>query len=179
MPTAQERLAAASERAVPVQVGLIDDAVVVGAAPFDVEESVADVGPWLRRPIIAREAVVLERLPATPRRGGRPGPRPEPPNRVEWFCFPEGEVVLKWRKERPPSRCHAFALHAEGPPVRGVVLVAWRACGRWVADGGRWAPRAPEAHQRGGARSRRLWAPVALCLLTRLGVVPALVAWLE
>ena len=58
MPTAQERLAAASERAVPVQVGLIDDAVVVGAAPFDVEESVADVGPWLRRPIIAREAVV-------------------------------------------------------------------------------------------------------------------------
>ncbi|KAH8072910.1 Rab guanyl-nucleotide exchange factor [Aureococcus anophagefferens] len=113
MPTAQERLAAASERAVPVQVGLIDDAVVVGAAPFDVEESVADVGPWLRRPIIAREAVVLERLPATPRRGGRPGPRPEPPNRVEWFCFPEGEVVLKWRKKRPPSRCHAFALHAE------------------------------------------------------------------
>ena len=179
MPTAQERLAAASERAVPVQVGLIDDAVVVGAAPFDVEESVADVGPWLRRPIVAREAVVLERLPATARRGGRPGARPEPPNRVEWFCFPEGEVVLKWRRERPPSRCHAFALHAEGPPVRGVVLVAWRACGRWVPDGGRWAPRAPEARQRGGARSRRLWAPVALCLLTRLGVVPALVAWLE
>ncbi|KAK7236808.1 calcium ion transmembrane transporter [Aureococcus anophagefferens] len=180
MPTAQERLAAASERAVPVQVGLIDDAVVVGAAPFDVEESVADVGPWLRRPIIAREAVVLERLPATPRRGGRPGPRPEPPNRVEWFCFPEGEVVLKWRKKRPPSRCHAFALHAEGPPVRGVALVAPRgACGAGVADGGRWRARAPEAHQRGGARSRRLWAPVALCLLTRLGVVPALVAWLE
>ncbi|KAH8059121.1 Rab guanyl-nucleotide exchange factor [Aureococcus anophagefferens] len=122
MPTAQERLAAASERAVPVQVGLIDDAVVVGAAPFDVEESVADVGPWLRRPIIAREAVVLERLPATPRRGGRPGPRPEPPNRVEWFCFPEGEVVLKWRKKRPPSRCHAFALHAEGPPGLATAL---------------------------------------------------------
>ncbi|KAH8048752.1 Rab guanyl-nucleotide exchange factor [Aureococcus anophagefferens] len=152
MPTAQERLAAASERAVPVQVGLIDDAVVVGAAPFDVEESVADVGPWLRRPIIAREAVVLERLPAT-RGGGRPGRGQA--RTASSGSASRGRGRAQVAQKRPPSRCHAFALHAEGPPVRRRARrVALAALG---ADGGRWA-RAPEAHQRAARASARVAA---------------------
>ncbi len=75
------------ERVEPVPAGIIEDAVVVGCAAFRED---AGTDPPARRP-----AEILERLPnRAPVNGGiEGGPRSPLPNRLEWFCFPDGGVA--------------------------------------------------------------------------------------
>ena len=141
------------ERVEPVPAGIIEDAVVVGCAAFR-EDAGAEPA---RRP-----AEILERLPdRAPVNGGiAGGPRPPLPNRLEWFCFPDGDVAPVLRRRRPPDSVHWFTLHDERTrPLRGCVLTSWRRC----------ASNADKA----------LWVPTALCVLSRVGVGPALELWLR
>ena len=87
------------ERVEPVPAGIIEDAVVVGCAAFRED---ADTDPPARRP-----AEILERLPnRAPVNGGiEGGPRPPLPNRLEWFCFPDGDVAPVYEGVGRPTAC--------------------------------------------------------------------------
>ena len=144
------------ERVEPVPAGIIEDAVVVGCAAF---REASNEDPPARRP-----AEILERLPnRAPVNGGiEGGQRPPLPNRLEWFCFPDGDVAPVRRRRRPPDSVHWFTLHDERTrPLRGCVLTSWRRCSS-NADG-----------------AKQLWVPTALCVLSRVGVGPALELWLR
>ncbi|KAJ1461063.1 AEX-3 domain-containing protein [Pelagophyceae sp. CCMP2097] len=161
--------ASTSTRAAAVSTGLVEDVVVVGPKSFRVE----NVDPTDARTLRV-EACVLEALPAPSfdaagayaAAGGATAARRrgELPTRLEWFVFPDGECRLRFRRARPRPRAHAFALFAaDGAPLRGVALRFYERCAR-PTD---------------AARGPTLWVPVAVCLLSRLPIVPALVAWLE
>ena len=133
------------ERVEPVPAGIIEDAVVVGCAAFRED---ANTNPPARRP-----AEILERLPnRAPVNGGIDGgPRPPLPNRLEWFCFPDGDVAPVRRRRRPPDSVHWFTLHDERTrPLRGCVLTCWRRC----------------ATQSNQDTEKALWVPTALCVLS-------------
>ena len=146
------------ERVEPVPSGVIEDAVIVGCRAFR-EDSQTPA----RRPV-----EVLERLPGRASvNGGRDGgPRPQLPNRLEWFCFPEGDVLPVRQRRRPPEGVHWFTLHDDAVPLRGCALTTWRRC-RGSSPG------------TGDMPPRWLWVPTALCVLSRVGVGPALELWLR
>lgn len=100
-----------------VPTGVVEDVAVVGCEAFELTE--ADAAAALP----SQPACILERLPARAAvPGGRAaGPRAALPHRLEWFCFPEGDVAPEWSRRRPPDRRHCFTLHdAEFRPLRGV-----------------------------------------------------------
>ncbi|KAJ8604879.1 hypothetical protein CTAYLR_010415 [Chrysophaeum taylorii] len=176
-------------RAALVPSGLVDDVLVVGAEAFSVSEEeilqAAAAGKGVTRPSkwsevatpLQRAAVVLERLAPASKEGrgcltdggslvaaaAEVAERPEPPQRVEWFCFPSGVVDAAWKPRRPATRSHVFALFSEGAPLRGIVLTYYT----------------PAVRSSSSSSEMRLWVPVAICLLTRLAIVPALTAWIE
>lgn len=187
-PFAWQSTAKTYTRAALVPSGLVDDVLVVSAEPFWVSEEELQAG---ETSMLRREPAVLERLPPASKAGRgcltdgsmtreeriEGGGRPEPPQRVEWFCFPSGFVEAQWREERPATRSHVFALFADGSPLRGVVLMSYRAA-EFVEHGWR-APKEDQEPALLPPARKLVWVPVAICLLTRLAIVPALCAWVE
>ena len=173
-------------RAALVPCGLVDDVVVATCDQFEATEEEVEAA-WKSRDadFFVRDAILLERLPPPGssqekhqgrmegRMEGRMSAldpkvekksRPAAPDKIEWFCFPNGSVELKYRVKRPRPSSHVFALFADGSPLRGIVLTFYVEA---------------ENSSNSSQNKRRLWVPMAICLLTRLAIVPALEAWLE
>lgn len=179
-------------RAALVPSGLVDDVLVVSALPFHITEQELEADAGASSPL-AREPVVLERLPPASKAGRgsltdgmsagsstMAAPvRPEPPQRVEWFCFPSGFAQALWQIGRPPDRSHIFALFADGAPLRGVVLTTYYAAEVSDQQNQQQNHTVETVNDGRQKRKKRLWVPVAVCMLTRLAIVPALCAWVE
>ena len=108
-----------------LQPGFIDFIAVVGAR--DIGSQTGDDGAkgWVNS---TPECCLLEQFPPSDDVHLRNGRKTVLPNKVEWFCFPEG--VKLWRGKRPPTHedLNLTRFSAASPPNVASSIAAFDAC---------------------------------------------------